>query len=86
MKNDLPCPKADRNSLRRDVHNTDRPAKLCFSVEELARELCISRGGAYALVHSEGFPAVHIGCRIVIPATGLEQWLLDQAGASRPFA
>ena len=86
MRNQYLESKAERSGLRRDDPHTDRPAKLCLSVEELARELSISRGGAYDLVHSEGFPAVRIGCRIVVPVASLNQWLEAQAGAARPSA
>lgn len=86
LRNQYLDSKAERSGLRRDGLNNDRPTKLCLSVEELARELSISRGGAYDLVHSEGFPAVRIGCRIVVPVSSLNQWLEAQAGASQPSA
>ena len=50
-------------------------SRLAYSVSDLTSILPISRANAYALVHSEGFPAVLIGHRILIPASGLERWL-----------
>lgn len=40
---------------------------LMLSVPEMAAALGISRAGAYELAHTEGFPALKIGTRIVIP-------------------
>lgn len=49
--------------------------KVCYSVLELGAVLGIGRNGAYALVHQEGFPAVKLGKRIVIPVDALHEWL-----------
>ena len=40
---------------------------LTLTIMELAEALRISRAGAYDLVRIEGFPALKIGSRIVIP-------------------
>ena len=37
--------------------------------------LGISRAGAYELVHSEGFPTLKIGSRIVVPKDRLREWI-----------
>ena len=37
--------------------------------------LGISRAGAYELVHSEGFPTLKIGSRIVVPKDKLREWI-----------
>ena len=49
--------------------------KMTMSVTELGTALGIGRNGAYALVHQEGFPAVKLGKRIVIPVDALKEWL-----------
>jgi len=49
--------------------------KVCYSVSELGAVLGIGRNGAYALVHQEGFPAIKLGKRIVIPVEALKEWL-----------
>ena len=46
-----------------------------LSVKELKDFLGISRAGAYELVHSEGFPALKIGSRIVVPKDKLREWI-----------
>ena len=52
--------------------------RLAFSVDELTKILPISRQTAYNLVHTEGFPLVRIGQRLLVPKSGLEQWLAKQ--------
>ena len=48
---------------------------LMLNVVQVAAVLGISRAGAYALVHSEGFPALKIGSRIVVPKDKLREWI-----------
>ena len=51
-----------------------------LSVPEMAAALGISRAGAYALARSEGFPALRIGTRIVIPKDELREWIKRNMG------
>ncbi|MGM9617494.1 helix-turn-helix domain-containing protein [Butyricicoccus sp.] len=55
--------------------------KLCYSVPELAKVLGISRPKAYELVKRDDFPSITVGKRIIIPASALERWLDENAGA-----
>ena len=48
---------------------------LMLNVVQVASVLGISRAGAYELVHSEGFPALKIGSRIVVPKDKLREWI-----------
>ena len=48
---------------------------LMLTVVQVAAVLGISRAGAYELVHSEGFPALKIGSRIVVPKDKLREWI-----------
>ena len=52
------------------------PITLC--AEEVAQVLGISRAGAYTLMHSEGFPVIRIGKRMIVPRDKFLQWLEDQ--------
>ena len=56
----------------------DQP--LMLSVPEVAAVLGISRAGAYELARSEGFPALRIGTRIVIPKDELREWIKRNMG------
>ena len=51
-----------------------------LSVPEMAAALGISRAGAYELVRTEGFPALKIGSRIVIPKDELRWWVKQNTG------
>ena len=53
---------------------------LMLSVPEMAAVLGISRAGAYELARSEGFPALRIGNRIVIPKDELREWIKRNMG------
>lgn len=54
--------------------------RLCLTVEEMGKQLSISRAGAYELARRADFPAIHAGRRILIPMAGLAKWLEAQAG------
>lgn len=54
--------------------------RMTMNVEEMARQLNVSRPTAYELTKREGFPAIHIGRRIVIPVDRLSSWLSENAG------
>lgn len=55
--------------------------KRCMTVQELGEELGICRDRAYQLANSEGFPAVRIGRRLVIPVAAFDRWLAEHTGA-----
>ena len=48
---------------------------ITLTADHIAAVLGISRAGAYELVHSEGFPALKIGSRIVVPKDRLREWI-----------
>ena len=54
--------------------NYDEPP-LMLNVVQVAAVLGISRAGAYELVHSEGFPTLKIGSRIVVTKDKLREWI-----------
>lgn len=49
--------------------------KMTLTVEETGKLLGISRQTAYELSRSEGFPALRIGRRVLIPRKQLEAWI-----------
>ena len=49
--------------------------KLTLSVEEAGKLLGVSRQVAYQLIHRADFPTLHIGRRILVPRTQLEEWM-----------
>ena len=55
----------------------------CYSVEQAAKILGISRAKMYDLLRRPDFPVVDIGHRKLIPRKQLEQWLDQQCGARK---
>lgn len=59
----------------------EQNVSYCMTVEEMGKQLGVSRVLAYQLANSEGFPAVRIGRRLVIPVSAFEKWLTEHIGA-----
>ena len=59
-------------------HFDELPAML--TATELAGALGISRAGAYALLHSRGFPTLQIGKRLMVPKDKLAAWIDRSTG------
>ena len=49
--------------------------KNTYSAADISDYLGISRVGAYNLMHSQGFPAFHIGKRVLVTKKAFEQYL-----------
>jgi excisionase family DNA binding protein len=67
--------KAERIPMKQVKFKSYEELPLMLSVPEMAAALGISRAGAYELARSEGFPALKIGARIVIPKDKLREWI-----------
>lgn len=52
---------------------------LTLNAREAAAVLRISKSKVYELAHSESFPAVRIGNRVVIPRDKLIEWMNSRA-------
>ncbi|MBT9156280.1 MAG: hypothetical protein DDT37_01265 [Firmicutes bacterium] len=63
----------------------DVPAQT-IRVAEVAARLDISAPAAYALVKADGFPALKVGNRIVIPRAAFERWLEQAAFEKRTYS
>ena len=64
--------------MRQTVYKNYDELPLMLSVPEAAAVLGISRAGAYELVRSDGFPALKIGSRIVVPKERFIEWVNAQ--------
>lgn len=64
--------------MKKETFKSYEDLPLMLSVPEMAAALGISRAGAYELARSEGFPALRIGNRIVIPKDKLREWVDKQ--------
>ena len=56
---------------------------LFLNAEMTAKLLGISLSSAYELMHEEGFPALRIGSRFVVPKDKFQQWVERQTGGAR---
>ena len=66
--------------MKKEIFKSYEELPLMLSVPEMAAALGISRAGAYELARSEGFPALRIGTRIVIPKAELREWIKRNMG------
>jgi excisionase family DNA binding protein len=53
--------------------------RLTYSVPEISQLLGISIPRAYDLAHSEGFPVIHVGKRMIVPVESFHKWLEESA-------
>jgi excisionase family DNA binding protein len=56
--------------------------RAVYTVPEVAALLGINLPKAYELARQEGFPAIRIGRRIIVPKAALERWL-EQAALNK---
>ena len=64
--------------MKKETFKSYEDLPLMLSVPEMGAALGISRAGAYELARSEGFPALRVGTRIVIPKDKLQEWVDKQ--------
>ena len=56
---------------------------LMLSVQDVSSVLGISRAGAYELVKNEGFPAMNIGSRIIVPKEEFILWIKQKVSGKK---
>ena len=49
--------------------------KLCYDMKALQEVMPIGKNNLYNMVHSEGFPKIIVGRRILVPKKAFEEWL-----------
>ena len=49
-----------------------------LNANQVAEILGVARNTVYTLMHSEGFPTMHVGRRLRVPKEKLLQWMDDQ--------
>ena len=70
------------NLIEQPVYKSYDELPLMLSVPEVAAVLGISRTGACELVRGEGFPALKIGSRIVVPKEKFIGWIDRQTSGN----
>ena len=54
--------------------------RLAYTAEEFSKAAHLSLPIVYDLIHSEGFPALRVGKRWLIPCKAAEEWLINNIG------
>jgi excisionase family DNA binding protein len=54
--------------------------RITLTVKDISEALGVSLITAYDLVNSQGFPAIRIGKRIIIPRDAFQRWLDNSCG------
>lgn len=54
--------------------------KKFYNMKDLAEIIPVGTNNLYNLVNSEGFPAIKINRRIVIPVEAFEEWIHASTG------
>ena len=57
--------------------------KLVYNIGELAEVLGIGLPAARNMIHVQGFPALKVGGRYLIPKQALQRWLDNRAGSNQ---
>lgn len=69
-----------RTGMEKKIYKSYEELPLMLTVPDVASVLGVSRAGAYELAHSEGFPVLKVGSRIVIPKDKFLLWIDRQCG------
>lgn len=62
------------------IYKSHDELPMTLNVMDVAQALGISRVNAYNLCHAQGFPAIRLGKRILIPKERFLNWLDAKAG------
>lgn len=69
--------------LKESIYKSYEELPLFLNAELVAKTLGIAPSSAYELMHEEGFPALRIGNRIVVPKEKFCRWVDRQTGGAR---
>ena len=61
--------------MKESTYKSYEDLPLFLNAELVAQVLGISQAGAYDLLHSEDFPVLKIGTRMVVPKEKFRQWV-----------
>ena len=61
--------------MKESAYKSYEDLPLFLNAELVAQVLEISQAGAYDLLHSEDFPVLKIGTRMVVPKEKFRQWV-----------
>ncbi len=68
--------------MKESVYKSYDELPLFLNAEIVARVLGVSPSSGYELMHEQGFPALRIGSRIVIPKEAFICWVEEHTGGT----
>ena len=68
--------------MKESVYKSYDELPLFLNAETVAKLLGISPSSSYELLHEPGFPALWVGCRIVVPKEKFIQWVEERTGGA----
>ena len=68
--------------MKESVYKSYDELPLSLNAEIVARVLGVSPSSGYELMHEQGFPALRIGSRIVIPKEAFIRWVEEHTGGT----
>ena len=74
--------KESKYSMKESIYKTYDELPLFLNAEIVARVLGVSPSSGYELMHEQGFPALRIGSRIVIPKEAFIRWVEEHTGGT----
>lgn len=66
--------------MKESTYKTYDQLPLFLNANTVAQVLGVSISSAYELMHEDGFPALRIGSRIVVPKEKFRRWVDAQTG------
>ena len=60
--------------------------KLAYNIAQAAEAACVSEPTMRKLVNTDGFPAIRVGRRWVIPVEAFNNWLIQEANRRSCFS
>ena len=66
--------------MKTSIYHSYDDLPLFLNAELVAKTLGISISSAYELMHENGFPALRVGSRFVVPKEKFRQWVERQIG------
>ncbi len=66
--------------MKQSIYRNYDDLPLFLNAKMVAEVLGIAAASGYELMHQAGFPALHIGSRIVVPKEKFIRWVDEQTG------
>ena len=66
--------------MKEAVYTSYDDLPLFLNADTVAKSLGVSISSGYELMHEEGFPAMRVGNRLVVPKERFIQWVNERTG------